>query len=609
MDHFIGKTRIAAVRGVRPARAWLLAGSLALLGACGGGGEPPSEASAVIGAAGGTLEGPDGVQLVVPAGALTQDTTLRIARTGAGAPVLPDGYASSTPSYEFTPHGLSFNAPVTIRMPYGTPAGAEHADLFMASPGEDWRAMQATLANGKAEWQRLSFSYTAGLACAIPANNTDPYVCVWPRLGVPLSATPAQALVRNSAYSTLSHSTVSGATTLRFTLNYSAARDCADARVRILRRNNGVGAVSTLLDQAVSPAQQDDKRAGGTLTFDLPLTQADNGSAWFGVSFSCVRPGRSRTTDGYAHVVAIAIPEPGGPTLPTIAQQPAGQSVTAPAAATFSAAAVGDPAPGVQWQRSTDGGAHWSDISGATGAAYTTPATTTADNGTQYRAVFSNSAGSATSNAVVLNVNAGTTDIVAYAWDFDAARPTLAPFVGDELTVDVANAYTLEDGQGFKGLGPAGAEFAGQLLRMPTGATLMLDLSGLPAHSALSLQFLLAAIDSLDGTGTFPAGDFFHIQVDGVTVLRESFANAMVTQVQSYVPPAGGELARRVQLGFQQGQYMDDSAYDMAVEPRLQRIAHTGSRVTITFVIEGDGAQPLTDESWGMDNLRVLLHP
>ena len=34
----------------------------------------PAEASAVIGAAGGTLNGPDGVQLVVPPGALTQDT-------------------------------------------------------------------------------------------------------------------------------------------------------------------------------------------------------------------------------------------------------------------------------------------------------------------------------------------------------------------------------------------------------------------------------------------------------------------------------------------------------------------------------------------------------
>ena len=46
----------------------------------------PAEASAVIGAAGGTLNGPDGVQLVVPPGALTQDTTLRIARSGSGAP-------------------------------------------------------------------------------------------------------------------------------------------------------------------------------------------------------------------------------------------------------------------------------------------------------------------------------------------------------------------------------------------------------------------------------------------------------------------------------------------------------------------------------------------
>ena len=58
------------------------AGMAAVLGACGGGGgdDPveeaaPSSASAVIGPQGGTLDGPDGVQVVVPPGALTQPTT------------------------------------------------------------------------------------------------------------------------------------------------------------------------------------------------------------------------------------------------------------------------------------------------------------------------------------------------------------------------------------------------------------------------------------------------------------------------------------------------------------------------------------------------------
>ena len=115
-----------------------------LLSACGGGSdEAPSEASATIGAAGGTLNGPDGVQLIVPAGALAQDTTLRIARIASGAPSMAAQYSASTPTYEFTPHGQLFAKPVTIRMPYSAPASAAHADVFMASPGEGWSPMQA----------------------------------------------------------------------------------------------------------------------------------------------------------------------------------------------------------------------------------------------------------------------------------------------------------------------------------------------------------------------------------------------------------------------------------------------------------------------------------
>ena len=69
-----------------------------------------------------------------------------------------------------------------------------------------------------------------------------------------------------------------------------------------------------------------------------------------------------------------------------------------------------------------------------------------------------------------------------------------------------------------------------------------LTLSDLPPHSTLSISMLFAAIDSLDGTGTFPAGDFFKITVDGVIVFRESFANALPDQIQSYNPPAAVTL-------------------------------------------------------------------
>ena len=94
------------------------------------------------------------------------------------------------------------------------------------------------------------------------------------------------------------------------------------------------------------------------------------------------------------------------PTPPTITTQPTNQTVTAGQTATFTAAATGSPTPTVQWQVSIDGGANFSNVSGATS---TTLSFTTAlsQNGYRYRAVFTNSAGPATSTAATLTVNAG----------------------------------------------------------------------------------------------------------------------------------------------------------------------------------------------------------
>lgn len=159
--------------------------------------------------------------------------------------------------------------------------------------------------------------------------------------------------------------------------------------------------------------------------------------------------------------------------------------------------------------------------------------------------------------------------------------------------------------QGYAGLGPAGNTFAGQFLRSETSNKVTLTLTGLPSHDALSFGFLFAAIDSLDGTGTFPAGDYFRIDIDGVNRFRESFANADPSQIQSYVAPAGVGLARRVDLGFTTGYYYLDSAYNLGADPRFQQFSHSASSVTIEFWMEGVGLQSLDDESWAMDNLRI----
>ena len=86
------------------------------------------------------------------------------------------------------------------------------------------------------------------------------------------------------------------------------------------------------------------------------------------------------------------------PVAPSITSQPTSQNVTAGQTATFSVTATGTAPLSYQWQK--NGVA----ISGATSSAYTTPATTSSDNGAQFTVKVSNSIGSTTSSAATLTV-------------------------------------------------------------------------------------------------------------------------------------------------------------------------------------------------------------
>jgi VCBS repeat-containing protein len=99
------------------------------------------------------------------------------------------------------------------------------------------------------------------------------------------------------------------------------------------------------------------------------------------------------------------------PTLSVISS-PSSMTVTSGQTASFSAAATGTPAPTVQWQVSSDGGATFTDIPGATSTTLTF-AVDMSQNGNLYRAVFTNASGSVTSSAATLTVNsAGATTAV-----------------------------------------------------------------------------------------------------------------------------------------------------------------------------------------------------
>ncbi len=140
-------------------------------------------------------------------------------------------------------------------------------------------------------------------------------------------------------------------------------------------------------------------------------------------------------------------------TAPAVTTNPVDTTVCDGATATFTAAASGSPAPTVQWQVSSGG--PFSDIPGATSTTLMFTATT-ADNGKQYRAVFTNTCGTATTTAATLTVNASTsattpadqtvcqgatasfsttasgTGPFHYAWTVDGS-----PFGGDTSSINV----------------------------------------------------------------------------------------------------------------------------------------------------------------------------
>jgi hypothetical protein len=86
---------------------------------------------------------------------------------------------------------------------------------------------------------------------------------------------------------------------------------------------------------------------------------------------------------------------------PTITDQPASLTVTAGQTATFSVTAAGTAPFSYQWLKNS------ANISGATAASYTTPATMVGDGGAKFDVVVSNSAGSVISAMATLTVDAG----------------------------------------------------------------------------------------------------------------------------------------------------------------------------------------------------------
>lgn len=391
-----------------------------LLAGCGGGDDPapapaapPSSASATIGAAGGTLDGPDGSRVVIPPGALSQDTLITIARRDTGAPALgPDGYVRQGATYEFTPHDIAFSQPVTMRIPAATASPADDQGVLRASPADasGWEAIGPTAANGFAEWQSASFSWYAYWACAYSSPNPDPHPCVGVTGFTQLTPTPADALTPTSynAQAAYRYFRVRTATSLQMTASYSAPADCGDAQIEFRRRRPGSSAPEVLYAGPATVTPSGTHRITVRSSYTATLSDADNGSTILLSVFSCRRAYQSPSRAGLpaaqqrigAHdsmVFDAQIPPP-QTAPPVITQQPASVSVEAAQPVNLTIAATAPDSLSVDWERSNDAGATWVS-QGATGTSYGF-VTALTDNGALFRVRVCNTAGSLPPNCL-----------------------------------------------------------------------------------------------------------------------------------------------------------------------------------------------------------------
>jgi hypothetical protein len=88
---------------------------------------------------------------------------------------------------------------------------------------------------------------------------------------------------------------------------------------------------------------------------------------------------------------------------PVVTVQPTWYSTPPGHQATFSASATGTPTPTVHWEVSTNGGNTWATVAGATSDSYDFAAGA-AENGYQFRALFSNASGTASTEPATLTV-------------------------------------------------------------------------------------------------------------------------------------------------------------------------------------------------------------
>src|SRR5215472_6741082 len=259
--------------------------------------------------------------------------------------------------------------------------------------------------------QPVGQTVTAGQTATfmVVATGTAPLSYQWQKDGTAISG------ATSASYTTAATSSSDNGAKFQVVVSNSAGSVTSNAATLTVNAGAVAPSITTQpANQTVTVGQTASFTVVATGTAPLSYQWQKNGTAISGATAASYTTPATTSSDNGAQFVVVVSNSAGSVTsnaatltvnasavAPSITTQPASQTVTVGQTATFTVVATGTAPLSYRWQK------NGTAISGATAASYTTPATTSSDNGAQFVVVVSNSAGSVTSNAATLTVNAG----------------------------------------------------------------------------------------------------------------------------------------------------------------------------------------------------------
>jgi hypothetical protein len=249
----------------------------------------------------------------------------------------------------------------------------------------------------------INQTVTAGQTATfnVTASGTGPLTYQWYQGGVAIGGATSSTYTTPATTGTNSGSV--------YTVTVTNPGGTVTSAPATLTVNTAPIVVTSPANQTVTAGQTAIFRVTATGTAPLAYQWYKDGTSIAGATSSTYITPATTSTDSGSHftvtVTNVVASVTGGPatltvnTAPAITTPPADETVTAGQTATFGVTATGTAPLTYQWYK------NGAQISGATSASYTTPATASGDSGAHFTVTVTNVAGTATGGPATLTVN------------------------------------------------------------------------------------------------------------------------------------------------------------------------------------------------------------